>query len=75
MQFDSISEFLAMGGYAFYVWLSYGSSALFLGVLLFNSYAGHTRIKKQISQRLKREQRLRQAAEQQHKSNAEQAGS
>lgn len=24
MHFESLSDFLAMGGYAFYVWLSYG---------------------------------------------------
>ena len=25
MQFDSLSEFFAMGGYALFVWLSYGA--------------------------------------------------
>ena len=28
MQFDSLHDFLAMGGYALYVWLSFGVSLL-----------------------------------------------
>jgi heme exporter protein D len=28
MAFSNLSDFLAMGGYGFYVWLSYGISAL-----------------------------------------------
>jgi len=28
MQWNSVSEFFAMGGYAFYVWGSFGSTAL-----------------------------------------------
>ena len=36
MQFDSVSEFLAMGGHGLYVWLAYGStfSVLLVNVLL-----------------------------------------
>ena len=30
MHFASLSDFLAMGGYAFYVWLSFGLTALCL---------------------------------------------
>ena len=30
MHFASFSDFMAMGGYAFYVWLSFGLSALCL---------------------------------------------
>ncbi len=63
MQFDSISEFIAMGGYGFYVWLSYGISTLALALLVFSSLSGHKKIKQQISQRQKRETKLRQAAE------------
>lgn len=37
MQFDSFSEFLAMGGYGFYVWLAFGVS-LFCLVAIW----GHT---------------------------------
>lgn len=28
MRWGSVSEFLAMGGYGFYVWLSFGTTAL-----------------------------------------------
>ncbi len=33
-----LSEFFAMGGYAFYVWASYGAAAIALGVLAYISY-------------------------------------
>ncbi len=32
MQWNSVSEFFAMGGYAFYVWGSFGATALVMGV-------------------------------------------
>ena len=32
MQWNSISEFFAMGGYAFYVWGSFGLTALVMGI-------------------------------------------
>lgn len=65
MQFDSISAFLDMGGYGFYVWLSYGVSIFALAVLVFSSMNSHKKIKQQIVQRIKREAKLRQAAERQ----------
>ena len=37
MQFDSFADFIAMGGYGFYVWLSFGSCALILLGILFSS--------------------------------------
>ena len=63
MQFDSFSAFIAMGGYGFYVWLSYGVSILALALLVFSSITDHKKIKQQIAQRQKREAKLRQAAE------------
>jgi heme exporter protein D len=63
MQFDSISAFLDMGGYGFYVWLSYGVSIIALALLIFSSINSHKKIKQQIAQRIKREAKLRQAAE------------
>ncbi len=36
-QFESISAFFAMGGYGFYVWLSYGVTILAMGVLIWLS--------------------------------------
>lgn len=32
MQFDSVSDFFAMGGHALYVWLAYGATFLVLVV-------------------------------------------
>ena len=64
MQFDSISAFLDMGGYALYVWLSYGVSFAALALLIFSTIASHKNVKRQIIQRQKREQKLRQAAQQ-----------
>ena len=63
MQFDSISAFIDMGGYGFYVWLSYGVSIVALALLVFSSLSEHKKIKQKISQRQKREIKLRQAAE------------
>ncbi|WNC67890.1 heme exporter protein CcmD [Thalassotalea nanhaiensis] len=63
MVFNSFAEFLNMGGYGFYIWLSYGFTALLLIVLTFNSVKMETQIIKQIKQRLKREAKLKQAAQ------------
>tara|TARA_R110001583_G_scaffold170258_2_gene323688 strand:- start:893 stop:1126 length:234 start_codon:yes stop_codon:yes gene_type:complete len=63
MQFDSISAFLNMGGYGFYVWLSYGVSIIALALLVFSSIHNHKKIKQQIALRIKREVKLRHAAE------------
>ena len=65
MQFDSVSAFFDMGGYGFYVWLSYGVSIAALALLVFSSISSHKKIKQQIIQRQKREAKLRQAAERQ----------
>ncbi len=63
MQFNSFAEFINMGGYAFYVWLSYGVSAALIIYLLFASIRRNKTVLEQIAMRQKREQRLRQAAE------------
>lgn len=36
-QFDSIADFFAMGGYGFYVWLSYAISFAAVGLLIWQS--------------------------------------
>lgn len=36
-QFNSISEFFAMGGYGFYVWLSYAITFVAIGALIWQS--------------------------------------
>jgi heme exporter protein D len=62
MQFSSVADFIAMGGYGFYVWLSYGVSALLLTILLLSSLAKDKKVKLNILARQKREQKLRQVA-------------
>jgi heme exporter protein D len=61
MAFDSIGDFIAMGGYGFYVWLSYGLTFLALTLLIINSVAKKDKIFKSVEQRLAREQRIKKA--------------
>ena len=53
---NSISEFFAMGGYAYYVWGSYGVTALFMVIELILVI----RNKRTIIQRLARMMRMNQ---------------
>jgi len=69
MQFNSFSDFIDMGGYGFYVWLSFGAAALILTLLLVSSKAGHQQIISQIAKRKQREDKLRQAREQRKQQN------
>ncbi|PKI14140.1 heme exporter protein CcmD [Colwellia sp. 12G3] len=69
MQFNSFSDFINMGGYGFYVWLSFGAAALILTLLLISSKAGHQKIITQIVKRKQREDKLRQAKELRKKQN------
>ena len=65
MQFDSFNAFFNMGGYGFYVWLSYGISVLMISLLIYMSCQSHKKVKHQIAQRFHRENKLREAAKQQ----------
>ena len=64
MQFDSFSAFLAMGGYGFYVWLSFGISSLLLLALILSSTLGHQRVINNIAKRQQREAKLRRIRKQ-----------
>lgn len=59
MQFSSFSEFIDMGGYGFFVWLSFGAAALLLILLTISSKAGHQKVLNQIAQKKAREDKLR----------------
>ncbi len=61
MEFTSISEFFAMGGYGFYVWLAYGISFLSLIVLIVNTVNKRRTILQSVKQRIQREQRINNA--------------
>lgn len=65
MQFDSIAAFIDMGGYGFFVWLSYGFAFAVLGILFVSTLFKERSVKQQIAQKHKREQKLRDAAKQQ----------
>ncbi|HIP75695.1 MAG TPA: heme exporter protein CcmD [Psychromonas hadalis] len=61
MAFDSFAEFLAMGGYGFYVWLSYGLSLFALFALIVNTRLTTKKQMKAVKERSKREQRVKKA--------------
>jgi heme exporter protein D len=71
MQFDSFSAFLDMGGYGFYVWLSFGVSAALILALIFSSLQGHKQVIKNIAIRQQRENKLRQLRKQRKDNNTE----
>lgn len=61
MAFSSLSDFIAMGGYSFYVWLAYGVSLLSMVVLIISTVSKRKKIFYQVEQRLLREQRIKAA--------------
>lgn len=69
MQFNSFSDFLAMGGYGFYVWLSFGISAALILALIFSSILSHKQVLKNIASQQLRENKLRQLRKQRNNNN------
>jgi len=65
MQFNSLAEFIAMGNHGFYVWLSYGITALLLVALVLTTKSKDKSVKLHIQKRLQREAKLKQAAKKQ----------
>lgn len=65
MQFDSFSDFIAMGGYGFYVWLSFGTCALILLGILVSSLRDTKRIMASVEQQIIREARIKKAKQEQ----------
>ncbi|MBH0025674.1 heme exporter protein CcmD [Pseudoalteromonas sp. SWN29] len=65
MQFDSFSDFIAMGGYGFYVWLSFGTCVLILLGILVNSLRDTKRIMASVEQQIIREARIKKAKQEQ----------
>ncbi|MAD89763.1 MAG: heme exporter protein CcmD [Pseudoalteromonas sp.] len=63
MQFESFSDFIAMGGYGFFVWLSFGSCAAILAGILISSLNDSKKLKKEISAQMAREARIKKAKE------------
>lgn len=61
MAFSSVADFFSMGGYGFYVWLSYSISFLSLIILIINTRNKKNKIFKRVRQRLARQQRIANA--------------
>jgi heme exporter protein D len=52
MYFASLSDFIAMSGHGFYVWLAFGFSIFWLGYLLINPVVKKNRLLKLIRSQL-----------------------
>ena len=63
--FNSFADFLAMGGYGLYVWLSFGLTFAVLLGLWFISSRQQRQFHQQLRVRLAREERVRQHQSQQ----------
>ena len=60
MFFQSWSDLIHMGGYGFYVWLSYGLSVLLIMALVIQSLMGKSAVLKSVKREQQRESRLQQ---------------
>ena len=60
MKFDSWQAFVDMGGYGFFVWLSYGATFLLVVGLIAASLMRHKQVKQNIEKKLQREQDAQQ---------------
>lgn len=65
MYFSSISEFFAMGGYALYVWLAFGSGFACVALLWVSSWLGKKKLFAQVLIEQARQERIRQAKQEQ----------
>ena len=57
MQFDSLAEFIAMGGHGLYVWLAYGATLLGLSVCYVSVRLGLNREMRNLALQAKLKQR------------------
>lgn len=61
MQFDSFEAFLHMGGYAFYVWLSFGVTALVMVFIAVISHKNHKKLLRRVVEESARQARIKKA--------------
>ena len=59
MQFDSLTNFFNMGGYAFYVWLAYGMTFFSLAALMILSLRQKRKVLTEIAKKILCEDRLK----------------
>ena len=55
MNFDSLSEFLAMGGHGFYVWLSYAIALVVIVINIVGPVMQKKKVIADVKRRLRRE--------------------
>ncbi len=58
MHFESLSDFFAMGGYASYVWSSFGITFLSMLILLFTSLRRSDALLKEVKEKIDRQARI-----------------
>jgi len=61
MQFDSVADFLNMGGYAFYVWLSFGITFGAMALVVIQSYSKQQSLLKAVITEQARKARIKKA--------------
>ncbi len=59
MYFSSLSDFIHMGGYAFYVWLAYGITFGGMILIVFSEYMAGKKIIREIKNKKERERRIK----------------
>ena len=68
MQFESLADFINMGGYAFYVWLSFGVTFAAMAIIAIQSLIKHRNLLKQVVVEKERKARIKKARQQQQDS-------
>ena len=68
MQFESLADFINMGGYAFYVWLSFGVTFAAMTIIAIQSFIKHRNLLRQVVVEQERKARIKQARQQQQDS-------
>lgn len=61
MQFETFEAFLSMGGYGFYVWLSFAVTLISMALIAVVSRYQHAYLMKKVVQEKRRIERLRRA--------------
>lgn len=61
MHFETLGDFLAMGGYAGYVWSAYGITAFAIFSILFSNIHKRRQLLNEIKQTMAREERIEKA--------------
>ena len=65
MQFESFADFINMGGYAFYVWLSFGVTFAVMAIIAIQSFIKHRNLLQQVVVEKERKARIKKARQQQ----------